>query len=365
MKIPFVDLKAQYRSIKEEIDAAMQCVIENTSFVMGEEVEAFEKEFAQFCEAKFAIGVSSGTDALHLALLACGVRPGDEVITVPNTFIATTEPISHCGARPVFVDINPKTYNIDVGKIEARITPKTKAIIPVHLYGQPTEMDPIIALARKHNLKVVEDACQAHGAAYKGKRVGGIGDLGCFSFYPGKNLGAYGDGGMITTNNDELARKARLLRNHGREDKYQHLIEGYCHRLDNLQAAILRAKLKRLDAWNGARRRAAKLYNNLLSGSVVIPYEPNWAKGVYHLYVVRVKERSQLQLKLKEKDIATGVHYPLALHLQPAYQHLGCKRGDFPVAETAQEEILSLPIYPEITPEQINCIAMEVKANVF
>jgi len=362
VKIPFVDLKAQYVAIKDEVDPAIQGVIDNTSFIMGENVKAFESEFARFCDARFAMGVSSGTDALHLALLACGIGPGDEVITAVNTFIATAEAISHCGARPVFVDIKPDTYNIDPEQIEAKISSRTKALLPVHLYGQPADMDPIMAIARKHNLKVVEDCAQAHGALYKGKKVGTIGDAGCFSFFPGKNLGAYGDGGAVVTNDDAIAGKVRLLRNHGREAKYEHLIEGYCDRLDALQAAILSVKLRKLEGWNQKRREAAKLYDELLgSDGIVTPAEADGVRPVYHLYVVRVKDRDGLQKDLKEKGIATGVHYPVPLHLQPAYRHLGYVQGDFPVAEGAAQEILSLPIFPEINNAQITYIANEIK----
>ncbi|MEA3493999.1 MAG: DegT/DnrJ/EryC1/StrS family aminotransferase [Candidatus Margulisiibacteriota bacterium] len=365
MKIPFVDLRAQYRLIKEELDSAIKRVIDNTSFIMGEEVRSFENEFAKYCEAKYAIGVSSGTDALHLALLACGVGAGDEVITVPNTFIATTEAISHCGAKPVFVDIDPKTFNIDVSNIEEKITDKTKAILPVHLYGQPADMDPIMEIARKHGLKVIEDAAQAHGAGYKGKRVGNLGDACCFSFFPGKNLGAFGDGGAVVTNNGEIAKKVRLLRNHGREAKYEHLVEGFCKRLDALQAAILRVKLKSIEEWTNKRRQAAKLYNELLKNDkIATPLKLDAADPVYHLYVIRIHNRDGVKNKLEEKGIASGVHYPVPLHLQPAYRHLGHKEGDFPHTEKAAQEILSLPIYPEISREQIEYITTEVKANV-
>jgi dTDP-4-amino-4,6-dideoxygalactose transaminase len=363
MKIPFVDLKAQHLSIKDEIDFAIQRVVDSTNFIMGDEVKSFEEEFSQFCEAKFAIGVSSGTDALHLALLACGIGAGDEVITVPNTFIATTEAISHCGARPIFVDVNPDTYNIDATKIEDKITPRTKALLPVHLYGQPAEMDPILEIARKHNLKVVEDCAQAHGAKYKGKKVGSIGDVGCFSFFPGKNLGAYGDGGAVVTNDEHIAEKIRLLRNHGRKAKYEHLIEGYCDRLDAMQAAILRVKLKHLNKWNEKRRQIAKLYNQFFKGTaIILPKELEDFESVYHLFVIRVKNRDNLQKKLYEYGISTGIHYPLPLHFQPAYKYLGFKRGDFPIAEKFSLEVLSLPMFPEIIREQIEYVAEIVKS---
>lgn len=364
--IPFVDLKAQYDSIKEEIDEAIQSVLNSTSFIMGEELMKFEEEFAQFCEVKHAIGVANGSDALILALIACGIGEKDEVITVPHTFIATTEAITHVGGKIVFVDIDPKTYNIDVSKIEEKVTKRTKAIIPVHLYGQPADMEPIMELAKKYNLKIIEDAAQAHGAEYKREKVGSIGDVGCFSFYPGKNLGAYGDAGMVTTDNEEIAKKLKLLRNHGRiTKKYEHDIEGYSSRLDNLQAAILRVKLRYLNKWNENRRKNAKKYNELLNnvGGIITPYETEYAKHVYHLYVIRTeKGRDELREELKSKGIATGIHYPIPLHLQPAYNYLGYKKGDFPVTEKASQEILSLPMFVELTVEHIKEI-VEVIIN--
>ena len=364
--IPFVDLKAQYNSIKKKIDEAIQNVLNNTSFIMGKELREFEKEFAQFCDVKYAIGVANGSDALILALRACGIGEGDEVITVSHTFIATTEAITHAGGRIVFVDIDPKTYTINVSKIEGKINKKTKAIITVHLYGQPADMDPIMELAKKYNLRIIEDAAQAHGAEYKGKKVGSIGNVGCFSFYPGKNLGAYGDAGMVVTNNEEIAEKVRLLRNHGRiTKKYEHEIEGYSSRLDNLQAAILRVKLRHLNKWNESRRENAKKYNELLSNidGIITPYEADYAKHVYHLYVIRTeKGRDKLKEELKSKGIATGIHYPIPLHLQPAYNYLGYKRGDFPVTEKACQEILSLPMFAELGEEQIEEIVEIIKS---
>ena len=362
--IPFVDLKAQYDSIKNEIDGAIQRVLDSTSFIMGEELERFEEEFALFCNTKYAIGVANGSDALILALRACGISKGDEVITVPHTFIATTEAITHVGGKVVFVDINPKTYTIDVSKIEEKISNKTKAIIPVHLYGQPADMDPIIELAKKYNLRVIEDAAQAHGAEYKGEKVGSIGDVACFSFYPGKNLGAYGDAGMITTNNEEISKKLKLLRNHGRiTKKYEHEIEGYSSRLDNLQAAILRVKLRHLNKWNDMRRKNARKYNELLNNidNVIVPYEADYAKHVYHLYVIRIEGRDKLREVLKSKGIATGIHYPIPLHLQLAYNYLGYKNGDFPITEKASQEIISLPMFAELSDEQIEKIVGLVK----
>jgi dTDP-4-amino-4,6-dideoxygalactose transaminase len=362
--IPFVDLKVQYNSIKDEIDEAVQRVLDTTSFIMGKDLIKFEEEFALFCDVKHAIGVANGSDALILALKACGIGEGDEVITVPHTFIATTEAISNVGGKVVFVDIDPKTYTIDVPKIEEKITEKTKAIIPVHLYGQPADMDPIMELAKKYNLKVIEDAAQAHGAEYKGKKVGSIGDVGCFSFYPGKNLGAYGDAGIVVTNNERMAEKVRLLRNHGRiTKKYEHEIEGYSSRLDNLQAAILRVKLRHLNKWNDSRRNNANRYNELLSniGGTITPYEADYAKHVYHLYVIRTEERDKLREELKSKGIATGIHYPIPLHLQPAYNYLGYREGDFPVTEECSQKILSLPMFAELTDEQIEEIVKIIK----
>lgn len=384
MDIPFVDLKTQYQSIKAEIDTAIQEVISKTAFTLGGYVQRFEENFAEYCEVKHCVGVSSGTDALHLALLACGVGQGDEVIISVNTFIATAEAVSHCGAVPVFVDIDEKTYNIDVTKIEEKITRKTKAIIPVHLYGQPADMEAILEIAKRHNLKVVEDACQAHGAVVRprstvdgpqkgGKgnspwsivdspqRVGGIGHVGCFSFYPGKNLGAYGDGGAIVTNNPEIDKKIRLLRNHGEESKYVHSIVGYCSRLHSIQAAILDVKLKKLDEWNQKRRDNALLYSQLLKDSdLVTPYIKDNVESVYHLYVIRVKDRDKLRDFLGSKGIATGIHYPVPIHLELAYKSLGYKQGDFPVAEKLAGEILSLPMYAELSGEEIEYVVRQI-----
>ncbi|MFB0562295.1 MAG: DegT/DnrJ/EryC1/StrS family aminotransferase [Candidatus Lokiarchaeia archaeon] len=363
MNIQLVDLKAQYNFIKDEIQKAISDVLENTNFILGENVRRFEEEFARFCGVKYAIGTSSGTSAIHLALITSGIRQGNEVITVPNTFIATTEAITHSGAKPVFVDINERNYNIDVEKIEKAITKKTKAIIPVHLYGQPADMDPINKLARKYDLKVIEDSAQAHGAVYKGKRTGTLGDVACFSFFPGKNLGAYGDAGMVVTNNKEIADKVRLLRNHGRKEKYHHIIEGYNYRLDELQAAILRVKLRHLEDWTNKRRENAKIYNQLLKNvnGIILPQEMDYAKHVYHLYVIRTKKRATLQKRLKEKGIATGIHYPVPLHLQKAYKYLGYKKGDFPITEKCTQEILSLPMFSEVTGEQMEEVSKTIK----
>ncbi len=354
MAIPLVDLKRQYEVIKDEVLENIGKVFGEASFILGPEVSSFEEEFAQFCSTKYCVGVNSGTSALHLALLACDIKEEDEVITVPNTFIATTETISYCGAKIKFVDIDPKTYNIDVSKIKENVTEKTKAIIPVHLYGHPVDMDPILEIAKRYNLKVIEDACQAHGAEYRGRRVGGIGDIGCFSFYPGKNLGAYGDGGAVTTNNEEMAERVRLLRTHGAQEKYTHLIEGYNYRLDTLQAAILRVKLKHLNEWNETRRKHAEFYNELLRNiGVASPYCADYAQHVYHLYVIRTNDRDGLKKFLESNGVFPGIHYPLPLHLQPGYKRLGHKEGDFPISEEYAQKILSLPMFPELRKEEI------------
>ena len=362
--IPLVNLKAQYEQIKPEIDEAIARVIDNTSFILGQEVAAFEEAFATFCQVRYAVGTSSGTSALHLALLACEIGPNDEVITTPLTFIATPEAISHTGARPVFVDIDRWSYNLDPDQIEAVITERTKAILPVHLHGRPADMDPILEIAKKYGLWVIEDAAQAHGAEYKGRRAGSMGDVGCFSFYPGKNLGAYGDGGIVVTNNPEVAEKVRLLRNHGRKDKYEHLVEGYGYRLDALHAAILNTKLSYLEEWNERRRQHARLYNTLLSEtSAATPEENDDVKHVYHVYAIEVKNRAEVQQQLKTQGIATGIHYPIPLHLQPAYHYLGYQPGAFPNAEAASQKILSLPMFPELTEEQIRFIAEAIRAK--
>lgn len=363
MKIPLVDLKAQYLSIKNEIDGAIKEVIESSSFILGKELEKFEGEFASYCNVKYAIGTSSGTTALHLALCALGIGENDEVITVPNTFIATSEAISHSGAKVKFVDIDEGSYTIDVQKIENAIDKRTKAIIPVHFYGQSADMDPILEIARRYNLKVIEDAAQAHNGEYKNRRIGSLGDIACFSFFPGKNLGAYGDAGMIVTNDSEIAEKVRLLRNHGRKEKDLHIVEGYNYRMDTLQSAILSVKLKYLDGWTDKRRNNAQLYNKLLFDSnVVTPEEMSYAKHVYHIYAIRTKNRKELIEKLKVNNISTGIHYPIPLHLQPAYKYLNYKRGDFPITEKISEEILSLPIFPELTMEQITFISELIKS---
>ncbi len=361
MMIPFVDLKAQYHSIKPEIDAAIFRVLESSEFVLGSEVAAFEKAFAAYCQADHAIGVSTGTSALHLALLAAGVGPGDEVITVPFTFVATVATILYTGARPVFVDIEPRTFTMDVTQIEAAITPRTKAIVPVHLYGQCAAMDPIMAIARAHGLIVIEDAAQAHGAEIEGRRAGSMGDLACFSFYPGKNLGAYGEGGAVTTNSPEYARTIRMLRNWGAARKYEHVMKGYNYRLQGIQGAILRVKLGYLEGWTEARRAHAARYNDLLLGSgVELPEERPGARHVYHIYAIRTRRRAALQQALKDQGIETGIHYPIPVHLLPAHSDCGYREGDFPHAEAAAAEVLSLPMFAELTDEQIARVAAAV-----
>ncbi|WP_414590514.1 DegT/DnrJ/EryC1/StrS family aminotransferase [Anabaena sp. CCY 9614] len=350
--IPFVDLKTQYLSIKDEIDTAVLKVLASTQFVLGNEVKALEAEFADYCNADYGIAVNTGTSALHLALLAAGIGAGDEVITVPFTFVATTAAICYTGATPVFVDIDPVSYTIDVTQIEQAITERTKAILPVHLYGQPADMEPILDIARRHGLVVIEDAAQAHGAEYNGQRVGSIGDIGCFSFYPGKNLGAYGEGGMAVTNNPEYAHTMGMLRDWGQERRYHHVLKGYNYRMDGIQGAILRVKLGYIEAWTEARRTHAAKYDQLLAGSgVSIPDVMPYSRHVYHVYAVRSPQRDTLQQSLQEQEIQTGIHYPIPVHLQPAYAEFGYKPGDFPHSEAASREVLSLPMYAELSTE--------------
>jgi dTDP-4-amino-4,6-dideoxygalactose transaminase len=359
--IPFVDLKAQYESIKDEVDAAIQGVLQSCQFTLGSEVAAFETEFAAYCGAKHGIGVNTGTSALHLALLAAKIGPGDEVITVPFTFVATVSAICYTGATPVFVDIDPRTFNIDASAIEAAITERTKAIVPVHLYGQPADMDPILAIARRHGLKVIEDACQAHGAEYHGRRAGSLGDLGCFSFYPGKNLGAYGEGGMVVTDNPDYARTIRMLRDWGAERKYHHVLKGYNFRMEGIQGAVLRVKLRHLEAWTEARRTAAARYDRLLAGSgVATPEAMPAARHVYHIYAIRAPRRQVWQEVLQAQGIQTGIHYPTPVHLLPAFADLGYEAGRFPHAERAADEVFSLPMYPELTAAQSETVARAV-----
>lgn len=356
--VPFVDLGVQYRAISAEIDDAITKVIQEADFILGREVRLFEEEFAEFCDASYAVGVDSGTSALELALRAFDIGPGDEVITAANSFIASALGISHAGAKPVLVDVDPYTYTLDVTALERAITRRTKAIIPVHLYGHPAHMAPIRQLADKHGLVVIEDACQAHGARYKGKRAGSLGHAAAFSFYPGKNLGAYGDGGAVVTKDKKIASRLEMLRNYGQKEKYKHLFLGYNRRLDTMQAAILRVKLKYLEKWNAARRWNAKLYQKHLEGSgVVIPGEAPGAESVWHLYVIRTEQRDALKDHLVSKGISASIHYPIPIHLQPAYQDLGYKRGDFPVTEAYADRILSLPMYAELTDSQIEYIS--------
>lgn len=381
MNVPFLDLRIQYRQIEQEVLPMLTEAMNNAAFVGGPQVSGFEEEFAQFCDSQYCVGVGSGTDALRFALIAAGIGPGDEVITVPNTFIATTEAISQVGARPVFVDIDPDTYNMAPQKLSAFVEQKcffddstnqlvnqstnrpVRALLPVHLYGQPADMDPIVDLAEKYGLVVIEDACQAHGALYKGRKAGSIGRIGCFSFYPGKNLGAYGEGGAVVTQDESIAQKIRMLRDHGQAKKYYHEFEGYNGRLDAIQAGILRIKLRRLEEWNNARRRNASYYNELLSEvpGVKAPIEADYARSVYHLYVILVENRNELQVFLGEKGVATGLHYPVPLHLQEAYRHLGYEEGSFPVAEQAARKLLSLPMFPELTREQIEYVTTCIK----
>lgn len=366
MNIPFLDLKPQYRQIEAELKPILEDIMANGAFIGGPQVSAFEEEFAAFCGVKHCVGLNSGTDALRFALMAAGVGPGDEVLTVPNTFIATTEAVSQAGAKPVFIDIDASTCCIDVGQIEHRITPRTRAIVPVHLYGQPADMDPILEIACKHQLMVVEDACQAHGALYKGRPAGSMGIAGCFSFYPGKNLGAFGDAGAVVTNDANMAHTIRQLREHGQSRKYYHDMEGYTGRLDAIQAAVLRLKLMRLPAWNRARRDNAALYMKLLVDvpGLTVVRQAEFAQSVYHLFVILAHDRDGLQKYLGEKGVGTGLHYPLPLHLQKAYAHMGYQKGDFPASEKTAERLLSLPMYAELTVDQIERVAACIKEYV-
>ncbi|PDT07707.1 MULTISPECIES: DegT/DnrJ/EryC1/StrS family aminotransferase [unclassified Rhizobium] len=357
--IPFLDIKAQYQSIKGEIDAAVLGVLASGQYVLGEEVLRFEQEFADYCDVKHAIAVNTGTSALHLALLAAGIGPGDEVITVPFTFVATVSAICYAGARPVFVDVEPVTLTMDPAEIEAKITSRTKAIIPVHLYGQMADMDAIKAIADRHGIPVIEDACQAHGALYKGRRAGSIGVSGCFSFYPGKNLGACGEGGLVVTDNDDHAKTMRMLRDWGQEQRYHHLLKGFNYRMDAIQGAILRVKLRHLEDWTEARRAHARRYSSLLAGlaHLKLPAETADRRHVYHVYAVRSADREGLQRMLSAEGIPSGLHYPIPVHLQKAHADLGYRAGDFPVSEAAAREVLSLPIYPEMPSRHIDQVA--------
>ena len=353
--VPLIDLKLQHRSIAAEVEAAIKTVCDNTAFIGGDAVKSFEEEFAAYCGAKHGVGVANGTEALFLSLIALGVGGGDEVIVPANTFIATAAAVSHTGATPVFVDCDPETYCIDPAKISAAVTSKTKAIMPVHLYGHAADMDAILGIARSNGIKVIEDCAQAHGAHYKGRQVGAIGDASGFSFYPSKTLGAYGDAGMCLTNSDEVADKLRLLRDNGRTTWYEHAIIGYNSRLDGMQAAILRVKFKHLEEWVEARRAHAARYQELLSGvdGLVLPMEKPYSRHSYYVYVVRAKDRESFMARLKEKGVGAGVHYPVPLHLQPAYAFLGGKEGNHPVAEKYSKEIVSIPMFPELTEAQV------------
>ena len=364
--VPFLDLKAQYLSIKPEIDAAIQGVLDSSQFVLGSEVAAFEQAFAAYCGgAKHCVGVNSGTSALHLALLAAGVGPGDEVISVSFTFVATIAAIDYTGARAVLVDVDPKTATMDPAHIEHAITTRTKAILPVHMHGQPADMDPILEIARKHNLAVIEDAAQAHGAEYKGRRCGSLGDVACFSFYPGKNLGAYGEGGAIVTNNDQYAKTMRMMRDWGQETKYHHVVKGFNYRMEGFQGAILGVKLKHLEQWTETRRAHARRYKELLEAiSIECPQEAPDTRHVFHVYAIRISERERLQQQLQAAGIGTAIHYPIPVHLQKSFAHLGYKAGDFPVSEGLANTVLSLPMYPEMTETHISEVIEALRKTV-
>jgi dTDP-4-amino-4,6-dideoxygalactose transaminase len=360
--IPFLDLKAQYQQIKPEIDAAVARTIESAQFVLGPEVAAFEERFAAYSNVKHCLAVNSGTSALHLALLAAGVSAGDEVITVSMTFVATTAAILYCGAKAVFVDVDPDTWTMDPKLIEAAITPRTKAIVPVHLHGLMADMDPIMEIARRHGLVVIEDAAQAHGAEYKGRRAGSIGDLGCFSFYPGKNLGAYGEGGAVVCNDPEHARQVALLRDWGQESKYNHVLPGYNYRMDGIQGAVLNVKMNYIEAWTEARRGVASQYDRLLAGHPYKrPARPGNCRHVYHVYAVEIEYRDEVQKRLQRDGIATGIHYPVPVHLQKAYASLGYKQGNFPITEALANRFLSLPIYAELRSGQVSEVVLKLE----
>jgi|SRR5579859_2714516 len=364
-RVPYLDLKAQYQSIKPEIDAAIARVLDSCQFILGPEVAAFEKEFAAYCDVAQCVALNSGTSALHLALLAAGIGPGDEVITVPFTFVASVAAILYAGARPVLIDIDPQSFTMDPAAIEAAISPRTKAILPVHLYGQTADMDPIMEVARQRNLVVIEDAAQAHGAKYKGLAAGSIGDIACFSFYPGKNLGAYGEGGAVTTSNPKFANTIRTLRDWGQDRKYHHQLRGYNYRMDGFQGAVLRVKLRHLNQWTEARRSIVRRYNELLADcDVQTPVEMPWGGHVYHVYTIRTPDRDVLHSSLTNDGIQTGIHYPIPVHLQPAYSDLGYGPGSFPNAEKAADEVLSLPLYPELSSQAIEEVIRGVKKAI-
>ncbi len=360
--VPYLDLKAQYRSMKSDIDAAVARVLENSQFVLGEEVAGFEQQFAKYCGAAECIAVNSGTSALHLALLAAGVGPGDEVITVPFTFVASVAAILYSGARPVLVDMESRSFNIDPEAIESAVTPRTKAIMPVHLYGQTADMDTISEIARRHRLVVIEDAAQAHGAKYKGRSAGNLSDIACFSFYPTKNLGAYGEGGAVTTSNPEYAKKIRMLRDWGQDSKYHHVLRGFNYRMEGLQGAILQVKLRHLDRWIEARRAIAAAYNaGLADSGLALPREMPWARHVYHVYSLRTPDRDAFRSALQAEGVQTAVHYAIPVHLQPAYAELGYREGSFPESEAAANEVVALPIYPELSKENVDRVCDAVR----
>jgi len=362
VSVPFVDLKAQYRSIRHEIDAAVAQVLDSAQLILGDEVAGFEREFAAYSGATEAVAVNSGTSALHLALLAAGVGPGDEVITVPFTFVATVSAIGYTNARAVFVDVDPDYYTMDPAKLEAAITPRTKAIMPVHLYGQPADMDRILDIATRRGIPVIEDAAQAHGAEYHGRRCGSMGAVAGFSFYPGKNLGAYGEGGAVASSRADLVTTMRLLRDWGAPRKYEHTLKGFNYRMDGIQGAILRVKMKHIEAWTEARRSRAALYaRHLRDLPMRLPQERPGCRHVYHVYAVRTRERQRLQAALLERGVHTGIHYPIPVHLQPAHHDLGYRRGDFPVSEQLADEVLSLPLYPELTDTQVAEVAAALR----
>lgn len=363
MTIDLVDLTEQYSGLREEIMSQIDHVLSEMKLLLGENVFGLEEEFARYCGTRYAVGVGSGTEALQLALLAGGIGPGDEVITVSHTFIATIEAIAHTGARPICVDIDRQTYTMDTSQLEAAITPRTRAVVPVHLYGHPTDMEPIMALGQKYNLLVIEDACQAHGAEYNGAKVGSIGDAAAFSFYYSKNLGAYGEGGLVLTKHRDIAIRMQMLRNHGAKAKHNHKLLGFNSRLDELQAAILRVKLPFLDNWNTKRRAWAHEYSRQLAdiGEITTPEERPYAKHVYHLYVIRVSERDALARWLKSHGVSTGVHYPIPTHLQEACQGFGYLQGSLPVTEAVSQQVLSLPMYPELTLEQISYVSQSIR----
>jgi dTDP-4-amino-4,6-dideoxygalactose transaminase len=366
VKVPFLDLKSHHLPMMNEINLAIREVIESSAFAGGPFVAAFEQDFAAYCDVPYALGVGSGTEALWLSLLGCGVGPGDEVITVPSTFMATAEAITYCGARPVFVDVDERTYTMNPEALESVLTKRTKAIIPVHLFGQPADMDPIVEFAREHGLYVIEDACQAHGAEYKGRRVGVLGDTACFSFYPGKNLGAFGEAGAIVTGSADLQEKIKILRDHGQVRKYFHSVVGWNCRMDGIQGAVLRIKLRQLEAGNQRRRAHATHYDAAFSGveGIVTPVQASCVRHVYHIYAIRVSDRDEVMKLLADQGIATGIHYPVPVHLQEAYRNLGYEPGAFPIAERCAAEFVSLPMYPELTAMQLEIVIEGVKEAV-